>query len=213
MHLKVCPNPQCGKVSDVSATVCDSCGTAFPKIALAPIGVETPASSAQPDTVPSAAAASKYRLPAWPLVMVAVVAGGLPLLWANRAKLPTPKTWQVGADAPPIPAPLPSPIPAQKPPPTSAPPAEPPKAPAPAPAAVAPAVPASPVPAVAPASIDAGRTPTADAAEEAKKPAPRASGKSAKRNKKKSHKKTEPPPPCTEAVAALGLCDPNQAGK
>ena len=34
MHLKVCPNPQCGKVSDVNAAVCESCGQTFPTITL-----------------------------------------------------------------------------------------------------------------------------------------------------------------------------------
>ncbi|MBK7767748.1 MAG: zinc ribbon domain-containing protein [Sulfuritalea sp.] len=99
MHLKICPNPQCGKVSDVTAEVCESCGQAFPKIALAPVRAEAPADSKQPATPPAPARAGKSRMPAWPLVMMAIVAGGLPLLWANRAQLPTPKTWQVDPDA------------------------------------------------------------------------------------------------------------------
>lgn len=97
MHLKVCPNTQCGKVSDVNATVCEFCGEPFPRITLVAKGTssaEAPAGSLAQGAGPVTAANDKPRLPAWPMIMVAIVAGGLPLLWANRSKLPTPKTWQ-----------------------------------------------------------------------------------------------------------------------
>ena len=199
MHLKVCPNPQCGKVSDVSAERCESCGQPFPRIAL--VSPDDAVAAAQggihePENAPAAASKDKPRMPAWPLVMMAIVAGGLPLLWANRAQLPTPKTWQVTTpEAPKTGTVAPAPV-ASIPPPT---------APAPAPA------PAVPTP-VDPASVAA----TQDTADSATKSPARKSlaSKSAKRaTRAQRAKKPEPPRPCTEATAALGLCDPQQAEK
>ncbi len=200
MHLKVCPNPQCGKVSDVTAEVCESCGQAFPKIALAPVRAEAPADGKQPATPPPVVAPPKSRMPAWPLVMMAIVAGGLPLLWANRAQLPTPKTWQVDPDTPKTRTTTPPAASAQKPPAAAA--------------DVAP--PAPPASGGTAASSNADPGPTANAAtavdsgNQARQPA---TGKAAKKTSKKSRKKAEPPRPCTEAVAALGLCDPKQVEK
>lgn len=198
MHLKVCPNPQCGKVSDVTAEVCESCGQAFPKIALAPVRAEAPADDKQPAAPPAAAAPGKSRMPAWPLVMMAIVAGGLPLLWANRAQLPTPKTWQIDPDAPKTKAAAPPAVSAQKPPEVAA--------------NIAPAVAPAPTPAAAPSGADPGAAPNSGASEAAAGAKP-ATGKSAKKSGKKSRKKAEPPRPCTEAVAALGLCDRKQVEK
>ena len=197
MHLKICPNPQCGKVSDVSAAVCESCGEAFPKIALAPVGADAPTESQQPDPAPPAAKEGKSRMPAWPLVMMAIVAGGLPLLWANRAQLPTPKTWQLDPDA----SPPKAAVSAQKPP-AAATAAAPPLPPAPVQAAVLGS--GDPVPA-------SGADSASDSRTQAHQPA---SAKPAKKTTPKPRKKAEPPRPCTEAVAALGLCNPpKQAGK
>ena len=200
MHLKVCPNPQCGKVSDVTAEVCESCGQAFPKIALAPARAEAPTESKEQPKPPAATATGKSRIPAWPLVMMAIVAGGLPLLWANRAQLPTPKTWQVDSDPPKIRAATGPAIPAQKPP--SAPPDAVPPAP---PASVETAAPGVP----APGSASNAESP-GNASSQVRQPT---TGKSSKKTTKKSRKKAEAPRPCTEAVAALGLCDPKQAAK
>lgn len=201
MHLKVCPNPQCGKVSDVTAEVCESCGQAFPKIALAPVRAEAPADSKPPATPPPPAAAGKSRMPAWPLVMMAIVAGGLPLLWANRAQLPTPKTWQVDPDAPKTRVAVPPAGSAQKPPAVAANVAP----PSPPPASVETAAPSKTDPSPAANAATAG-----DTKSQAHQPA---NGKAAKKTTKKSRKKAEPPRPCTEAVAALGLCDPKQVEK
>lgn len=216
MHLKVCPNPQCGKVSDVSTAVCESCGETFPRITLVSPGTasaEAPAGSPQQGTAPTAAEEGKPRVPAWPLVMMAIVAGGLPLLWANRAQLPTPKTWQVNpADAAKTGGTSPGSVALTPPPAVSA------QTPPPAPAAntAPPPLPPAPVQAAAPSEADPGSPgPSADTADDTKNQARRqATGETAKKAAKAPPaKKTEPPRPCTEAVAALGLCDPKQAEK
>lgn len=212
MHLKVCPNPRCGKVSDVSAAVCESCGQEFPHIAVATPGVDVPAESKPPENAPTATVETKSRMPAWPLVIMAIVAGGLPLLWANRTQLPTPKPWQ-GATPEPSKSAVATP-PAATPTPPAA------STPTPPPAAldVVPPAPPEPVKTATSSSADtaspaAAATAAADA--DAKNhPRPRTTGKAAKRSSKRSSKKAEPPRPCTEAVAALGLCDhPEQAAK
>ena len=100
LHLKVCPNAACGKVSDATATVCPSCGQTFPTIDLV-----APTKSATAGAVPSAQAETKSSSSAIPLIIVAIVAGGLPFLWINRAALPTPKTWQSSSPAQPAVAP------------------------------------------------------------------------------------------------------------
>lgn len=197
MHLKVCPNPKCGKVSDVTAEVCESCGQAFPKIALAPARAEATVASKDQDTAPTVVAPPKSRIPAWPLVMMAIVAGGLPLLWANRAQLPTPKTWQLEPDAPKTKGIPPAAVTTAQKPPAAA-------------ADVAPPVMPAPIPAAAPSGSDPGKASNAGATESPDSPKP-ASAKPAKKTSKKERKKAEPPRPCTEAVAALGLCDPKQA--
>ena len=209
MHLKVCPNPRCGKVSEVSAAVCESCGEAFPKIALVSAGTastEAPAGSQAQGNAPTTAGENKPRMPAWPLVMMAFVAGGLPLLWANRAQLPTPKTWQVSTPDASKASGAPQPSSSQTPPPTES---------AQTPAAAAAPVPPTPAQATAPSEVDSRRpAPDADTADDAKSRAhQQATGEPAKRTVRKSPKKKEPPRPCTEAVAALGLCDPKQADK
>ena len=191
MHLKVCPNPQCGKVSDVSAAVCESCGQEFPKIALAPARAEAPAESKPQAAAPTTTGTGKSRMPAWPLVMMAIVAGGLPLLWANRAQLPTPKTWQVDPDASKTRAATP-----------------------PAPADVAPPSPPASAETAAPSTPAPGPAANAETPGDSRSQARQAAnGKATRKTSKKSRKKAEAPRPCTEAVAALGLCDPKQVEK
>jgi hypothetical protein len=213
MHLKVCPNPRCGKVSDVGAAVCESCGQEVPRIAVATPGVEAAAESKSPESTPTATAETKSRMPAWPLVIMAIVAGGLPLLWANRTQLPTPKPWQ-GATPEPAKSAAATPPAATTPTPPAA------SAQTPPPAAVDVVAPAPPEPVKTATSSNAEpapqvTTPTAAADDDAKSHArQRTTGKAAKRSSKRSSKKAEPPRPCTEAVAALGLCDhPEQAAK
>ena len=225
MHLKICPNPQCGKISEVSVPVCEHCGQAFPKVEAAPeTATVVPAASAAQGNPPGNVAGptdkGKPRTAALPLIMVAVVAGGLPLLWANRASLPTPKTWQGSApDATKVEGAAPAPIGKMKPPvvpeltsaPTSAATQAPPQAPADS------AVPSS----AAPSSGVDQYKPTPTVAAEATKEVPEAppqAGDASRKTAKKvaktpSPKKKEPPRPCTEATAALGLCDPKRSGQ
>lgn len=198
MHLKVCGNAQCGKVSDVSATVCESCGQPFPKInvvAAGTTGTESVATSKAKGSEP----ATKQGIPAWPLLMVALVAGGLPMLWANRSKLPTPQTWQSTPSSAPKP---------------SAPSAAP-TAVAPAPTVAVPPAPA-PVPAKESTSSDVAQAKPAQSIDsvDEQQPSPPIKGDAPKKKAKTPPpKKSEPPRPCTEAVAALGLCGPNSADR
>lgn len=225
MHLKICPNPQCGKISEVSVAVCEHCGQAFPKVEAAPeTATVVPAASAAKGNPPGNVAGptdkGKPRTAALPLIMVAIVAGGLPLLWANRASLPTPKTWQGSAqDATKVEGAAPAPIGKMKPPvvpeltsaPTSAATQDPPRVPADSAA----------TPSAAPSSGVDDNKPTPSAAAEATKEVPEAppqAGDASRKTAKKvaktpSPKKKEPPRPCTEATAALGLCDPKRPGQ
>lgn len=229
MHLKICPNPQCGKISDVGVAVCEHCGQAFPKVAAAPetaamAPAASPAQGNAPGNMAGPADRDKPRTAAWPLVMVAIVAGGLPLLWANRASLPTPKPWQTGtpdakkaegAASAPIANIKPPVVPELVPAPTSAATPAPPQAPA------GSALPSSAVPAATPASaVDQDKpTPSASAGNTKKDPqVPPQTGDASKETAKKaaktpSPKKKEPPRSCTEATAALGLCDPKRPGQ
>jgi hypothetical protein len=142
----------------------------------------------EPGPAPVAAPANR----ALPLILVAIVAGGLPLLWMNRAHIPMPKAWQIGGpnaagSAVPVPPPLaPTAVP-QAPPTSSVP--------------VAPVAPVTPVAAVTPEPATRPVT-TAQAA----KPKPARPARPAKEAKPESR-------PCTEALAAVGLCDPKAAGK
>lgn len=221
MHLKICPNPQCGKISEVSVPVCEHCGQAFPKVEAAPeTATVVPAASAAQGNPPGNVAGptdkGKPRTAALPLIMVAVVAGGLPLLWANRASLPTPKTWQGSApDATKVEGAAPAPIGKMKPP------VVPELAPASTQASTGSAAPSSAAPASTPASdVDQYKQTPTGSAEIAKKDpevSPR-TGDAGKETAKKpartpSPKKKEPPRPCTEATAALGLCDPKRPGQ
>ncbi len=205
MHLKVCANPGCGKVSDASAAVCATCGVPFPPIKLVDpgsLGMDASANAA-----PAYAEASeKPRTSVWPLIAVAVVAGSLPLLWANRAHLPAPKSGPFST--PDITTPAPAPAPAASP--------APPKVAAPAAVPVPPpAVPTAAAAASSAGELDpAGPAATAAPAKTEKKSPPRKPKSTvAQKSAKTPSKKVEPPPTCTEAVAALGLCDPKQVGK
>ena len=96
LHLKPCP--KCGKVDDVTAKKCGGCGTAFPPLDLAeyrpeaePVGAPAPPRGATAEEAPPAAAPHVAFKPG-PLIVIALVAGGLPLLWMNRAQfMPSPE--------------------------------------------------------------------------------------------------------------------------
>lgn len=208
LHLRVCPNSKCGKVSDVNAKQCEHCGTFFPEIPLANGSAPTREAPAAAKTQP--AAEKKQGVSALPLIIVAVVAGGLPLLWFNRSHLPAPKNWQpdtVGSAAAPT-----QPAPFLVPPPTSQP-----AAAALPPLQVAP--PAEPDPDKAAADKAAAEK----AAQEAKAQAERektAKAKAAQEAQARKAKEAraaaaaaEAQRPCTEAIAAVGLCDPKQIKK
>lgn len=231
LHLRVCPNAQCGKVSDVNAVRCEFCGTPFPKIALAEPGVagETPPPMPPPAPQDFRTAAEagrsdkKSAIAAWPLVVVAIVAGGLPLLWFNRSSLPTPKTWQTSPEVerlirppvlpaptaqPPLPTPASAPVPAAGAesltlPPLSAP--------------IHPAATDKAEPAASPAATRQAPPVATNEATAETKPALREQAKVKRDTAAKPPKAaaaTEPAEaarPCTEAAAALGLCDPKHA--
>ena len=193
IHLKICPNPECGKISEVEAETCKFCGQAFPKRVLVPSGTTNTNSSAASqerggDSTPTRN--DQPRSAALPLIMVAIVAGGLPILWANRSLLPMPKTWQASAPEVSQSAVTPAPI-----------------APTPPPANTAtPADVASGSPASSPDTTESATKKLGD-----NQPA---TGETPKQVAKAPPvKATKKPRTCTEATVALGLCDPKQAAK
>jgi Double zinc ribbon len=190
LNLKPCPH--CGKVDQLAATVCSGCGAAFPPIVLA---------HPDPDTVPppqtdqQAATASELVRPqhtqgAWPLILMAVVAGGIPLLWMNRAYIPLPKAWQVKSPAAAGSAVRPVTQPSLAPP-KVIPPA----------AGAQPTDPRPPVAAKQPPVAKPVVSKEMSAATPAKQV----------RAKRKPTVKTASRRPCTEALTALGLCQPKTA--
>lgn len=207
MHLKICPNPKCGKISEVGVAVCEFCGQDFPKVE-ADAASPAPAASPLPGNATGPATKEKPRTSAWPLIMVAVAAGGLPLLWANRAHLPTPKPWQGGTSETQKVEPVLAPVVK----------IQPPVAPTPTPAAAPAQAPgdAAASSSAAPAAGNADQANPADGGTKEPATAPQA-GDSPKEPAKKVAK--TPPPkkketrPCTEATAALGLCDPKRSGQ
>lgn len=179
LNLKPCP--ACGKVHGIDAKACSGCGAEFPAAAMA---VETDIQPATVviESVPPVIAAPQSAVRPWPLIIVAVVAGGIPLAWMYRHNMPLPKAWQPEAQV--APAKLP-------------PAAVPPPAPSPA-VAQAPATVAEPLPIehAEPAPQPASAPVAAEAKPPASKPKPPAKPASA------------PARECTEALAAVGLCNP-----
>jgi hypothetical protein len=211
LHLQVCAS--CGKVSDVTAKACEFCQAVFPVQEL------SPAETTPPDllgrTRPTAVDTSRpQRMNALPLVIVAIVAGGLPLLWFSRDRIPMPKAWQTKAPdtipAPPLGAAKPVGV---------APAASVSKPPAVATAPVAPVVPVVPLTPVAPVvtappTVAAAPQPSViqSAASVPTIVAPvTAEPKSVPAAVQPKPTKSAPPAEkCTEAVAALGLCSPKR---
>lgn len=111
LNLKPCP--QCGKVDLVTTKVCAGCGATFPPITLTDSKEESgvPAINSgeaapridqressrriAPPPVAAPTARKEVSTRAWPLILVAVAAGGIPLLWMNRDRMPLPKAWQI----------------------------------------------------------------------------------------------------------------------
>ncbi len=219
LHLKPCP--ACGKVDHVSTKICSGCGAAFPPLAPTHYVTEDDPQAAadmaredlgQPGgnavagagTVPSAPK-QVVASGAWPLIVVALAAGGIPLLWMNRANLPLPKAWQIqgpnatGSAITPATPPLLTPATA------TAPPAPPAKA-DPAPVVTEAPRSANDLPAPKPAAAPVART---RASHHVRIPPSRPI---AKRRPGPVEPKAAARPCTTDALSALDLCDP-KAGK
>jgi hypothetical protein len=102
LNLRACPN--CGKFDGVKAIVCTGCGTRLP-----PVATEATAAAAddlEGDVATTPTLAPGYSMRPLPLIVVALVAGGLPLLWMYRESIPVPKVWQakMQAASEPVPA-------------------------------------------------------------------------------------------------------------
>jgi hypothetical protein len=194
LDLKPCP--VCGKVDNIKATVCSGCGAHFPPLP-GPLSVET----ATPDRphakpAPPVVTPPTTTMRALPLIVVALAAGGIPLLWLYRNTMPVPKAWQAPTGSQ-VAVPAPTPPVRLEP----VPPPQPPKA------APAPAVEEAAPPAPAPKPVA-----KAGAARPAAKAAAKASDKIAPEPPPAQPAKANQGAECTEALAAVGLCDP-KAGK
>lgn len=208
LHLKPCP--KCGVVDHVTAKVCSACGTTFPPIELAQSSAAVDPGAPQNGVAAPRASNRLTANRAWPLILVAVAAGGIPLLWMYRANMPMPKAWQLQS-----PSAAGSTV-----------------APAP-PTRIVPATPvAAPAQAQDPAATSADQPAAGRDADEAVKPEPspkKTAAAQSRRTKAHAHRaqpassqdavesdaaaREAAPRACTEAVAALGLCDPKQDRK
>lgn len=221
LHLRPCPT--CGKVDDVVAKTCVSCGRALPPLKLAKYALDEIAAGADAVDKPKVEAVppvgrranEKPQSHALPLIIVALVAGGLPLLWMNRADLPMPKAWKgsvktneaEGSFSPP-PA-FSSHVKPITPAPQAAP-ASPPASPA---AAKEPAVVATETTAESTIGVAAEPDAAPAAALQQTKTLVKTTKERSRNGDRAQASAASPPRPCTEAVAALGLCDPKQVIK
>lgn len=208
LDLKPCP--ACGKVDDVKARICTGCGAAFPPVSLTLGDDESLATelARQRSMPPPVVSPPSSPIRALPLIIVALAAGGIPLLWLYRNNIPVPKVWQppsvqstdAAAVAPPTLISPPAPVP------------EPASVPATAAAAVPALEPATvSTPARIPLAPEAVATPTPPPIADEPKAAPVA--KPAPARKHAAHAQPVHPKPaaaheCSEALAAVGLCDP-----
>lgn len=225
LDLKPCP--VCGKVDEIKATICTGCGAHFPPIVAGrysdDIGVGP--NTVPGKTIPPLVSPPSSTIGPLPLIVVALAAAGIPMLWLYRNEMPVPKAWrpQPAIEAPAFPPPpIAAPATMTEVPPTT---------PAPAPKETA-----SPKPMPQPLSITppaAEKTPPASAAEppaaiapsEPASPAPKANAPEpvaqpvappvAKPTIRSNFPARKPPPAaappngeCTAALAAVGLCEP-----
>lgn len=216
LHLKPCP--KCGKVDEVTATKCINCGTAFPAIDLADYQPE-PASgkalSGNPNEKNSAHAPS---LRAGPLVVIALVAGGLPFLWMNRDRLPNPgESKGAASNGMAEPPALIAPAPALTP--ISAPTVEAPPVSTSANGASLPSLAPANIVSEHPSAVAEARRPASSDSRRVETPlAPRrnapASDETVRRNLPEPREaQTAPTRECTESLMALGLCGPGRSGR
>lgn len=197
LDLKPCPI--CGKVDSIKATVCSGCGTHFPSLTDDPMLDDSVASPENADKpTPPIVAPPTTTMRATPLIIVALAAGGIPLLWLFRNTMPVPKVWQVsppGIEVPVTPSPSSRPEMAPVPPPQ-------PIASTPSLIPIPPKVEEPEIIEVPPAVVVPVRPKPAPAA----KPKPKPS---------LAEPTVAPAPPakpavvgeCTEALAAVGLCE------
>lgn len=243
LHLKPCA--KCGKVDDVTAKVCSSCNAPFPPIKLAEYA-SADATQAPPSPVKDIPTDTKAGAPtapgqvkssthgAMPLIVIALFAGGVPLLWMNRGHIPTPgslgsEVGNANVTAPPS-APYSPPLvtPPQVIPPsiTESGPAIQALSPtiaAPTPATtsataapatvttstppVTPAAVTTSTPPVTPATVTPSSRPVAPATAKAQPKRTAGNSKSKPEEPSKPVASEKSPRSCTDAVAALGLCD------
>jgi hypothetical protein len=98
LDLKPCA--VCGKVDNIKATVCTGCGAQFPDLSTL-LGSEAKADApvaAKP--IPPLVSPPPTTMRALPLIVVALAAGGIPLLWLYRNTMPVPKVWQAQPSTP-----------------------------------------------------------------------------------------------------------------
>jgi len=208
LDLKPCPS--CGKVDSVKATVCTGCGAAFPPIDPAHVAENTSATADRSHANgPPLVLPPTTVIRAWPLIVVALTAAGLPLLWVYRDIMPLPKAWQsqvLSAESSNVAPPLP--------------PAQPPAKNEPARKTGAPVaasqeqsvaehepVPKNPVPVQA---VKTAQTMQSVQASRPKPPVQRAPAQPrvAAKPQPATKEGAATAGTCTEALAAVGLCDP-----
>lgn len=222
LHLKPCP--KCGKVDDVTAKTCAACDTVFPPIKLAAFSDVSPQPAEIAKSSPPASATTREEIHnqspsqfnrALPLIVIALFAGGVPFLWMNKSLLPSPPKSVAPPALPPQAQPAIMPLPPQPPignlaaPPPPSPTAVQPSTPAPAEGAQSVAIQSSTKDSFGAATLPLEKT--------LLEPAQHGQAKIRKNNAKATtppaSKADDTQPPCTESVAALGLCDRDQRGK
>jgi hypothetical protein len=196
LDLKPCP--VCGKVDSVKAAVCSGCGAHFPPLSPGSQPEEAGAAPVEHEKpIPPVVAPPPSTIRAFPLITIALAAGGIPLLWLFRNTMPVPKAWQA-------PAPAAIEVPA-----TTLPPARPDVAPAPAPAPALIPLPAKPP---VPAAVEPPPAAAVPVQPEPAKAKPAAKTKPVAKAKSPAAAPAQPTKPagaseCTEALAAVGLCE------
>lgn len=110
VSLDLKPCPKCGKLESVRATVCTGCSAQFASALSGGSGDDFFTATTPPGGIRAV-----------PLIVIALAAGGIPLMWLYRHEMPVPKAWQVAPPAlapasivAPVPLPVvaPAPLPA-----------------------------------------------------------------------------------------------------
>jgi hypothetical protein len=224
LDLKPCP--VCGKVDNVAAKVCAGCGAVFPALMAArPVDDTLPAEFSSGGMFPPPVVSPPVNnIRPLPLIIVAIAAGGIPLLWLYRHEMPLPKAWQPQNSMLGTPTTVPTPVVVV------------PQAVAPAPAVVPASIP-EPVPTSASVPTDAALVKDANPAESDQEmvgttqTSPRKKAARAAHSLPAARSRSLPEPAsavapvpankdaapaareCTEALAAVGLCEPKAEQK